>query len=297
MHVEEALKNRSTQRIALVGLLVNFILAAIKLGAGVAGRSHALVADAVESLTDIFGSVVVWSGLRIAAQPPDDKHPYGHGKAEAIASLIVSLTLAAAGLSIALSSVREIMEPRRAPATFTLWVLLGVVAVKEILFRIGRGISKTSGSGAVLADAWHHRSDAITSAAAAIGISAALLGGPGWERADGAAALFASAIILYNAWRLIHPPLRELMDANPSAIVNRVRAIARNVPNVEGIEKVMARKSGRKYLVDLHMEVDPRMSVRDAHALAHRVKDVLRREMPQVQDVLIHVEPFQGRGE
>ena len=280
-------------RLALIGLLANLALAFIKLVAGMIGHSYALVADALESLTDVFGSLVVWGGLRIAARPPDESHPYGHGKAEALATMIVSMILAAAGLGIGVAAVHQIILPHRAPAVFTLWVLLGVVIVKEALFRIGRGLSNRTGSGAVLADAWHHRSDAITSLAAAIGISVALVGGEGWERADGIAALFASVIILFNAGRLVRAPLRELMDTRPAGIVNGVRAIAWSVPHVRAIEKVLARKSGTHYLVDLHMQVDPEMTVREAHEVAHRVKDAVREQMPRIHDVLIHIEPHE----
>jgi cation diffusion facilitator family transporter len=234
----------------------------------------------------------VWSGLRIAAQPPDKKHPYGHGKAEALATLIVAMILVAAGVSIAVSSVREIMAPQRPPALFTIFVLVGVVAIKETLYQVGRRLSHRSQSGAVLADAVHHRSDAITSIAAFLGITIALVGGPGYEIADGIAALFASGIILYNAGRLARGPLRELMDAESPEVAQRVRRIAGAIAGVKGVEKVLTRKSGTRYLVDMHLEVDPETTVREAHGVAHRVKDAIMAQMPQVQDVLIHVEPY-----
>lgn len=290
-------QDASGQKLALVGLIINVVLAIVKLVAGMLGHSYALVADALESLTDVVGSAIVWSGLRIAARPPDEAHPYGHGKAEALAAMIVSMLLAAAGLGIGIAAIHHVIEPKSAPAIFTLWVLLIVIAIKETLFRAGLRIADQSGSGAVLADAWHHRSDAITSVAAAIGISAALIGGPGWERADGIAALFASGVILYNAGRILQRPMRELMDTKPAGIVQRVRRIAQSIPDVKGIEKVLARKSGTRYLVDMHMEVDPAMTVQDAHALAHRVKDTVMSDMPNVQDVLIHIEPFRERAQ
>lgn len=282
-------------RLSLLGLLINIVLAAIKLLAGLIGNSYALIADAVESMADIFGSVVVWGGLKIASAPPDERHPYGHGKAEALAALVVAAMLIAASIGIGVAAVREILAPQRPPAAFTLWVLLGVVAAKELLFQAGRRLSQRSGSTAVTADAWHHRSDAITSLAAAIGIGITLIGGPRYVAADGIAALFASGIILFNGIRLIRPPLHELMDTAPVELIEKVRAAAAVVPGVKGIETVQARKSGTHYWVDMHVEVDPAMSVHDAHALAHRVKDAIRSQFPAVRDVLIHIEPFGER--
>lgn len=282
-------------RATIVGLLVNTGLAIVKLIAGLVGHSYALVADAVESFADTFASVVVWRGIYVAAKPADARHPYGHGKAEAIAALIVALMLIGAGLGIAFQAVREIVTPHRTPAAFTLWVLLAVVAAKETLFRVVRRVARRTESHAVLTDAWHHRSDAITSAAAAIGIGVALYGGDGYAQADDWAALFASGVIVFNAVLLLRPPLEELMDAAPAGLIQRVRTIAESVPGVAAIEKLHARKSGGRYWVDLHMEVDPMMAVRRAHALAHEVKDTIRDALPAVQDVLIHVEPHEAR--
>jgi cation diffusion facilitator family transporter len=285
------------QRIALLGLLVNFTLAIIKLLAGLLGHSYALIADAVESMADIFGSVVVWGGIQIARQPPDEKHPYGHGKAEALAAMVVGMMLVGAAIGIAVEAVREVGQRRESPAAFTLWVLLGVVVVKETMYRVGRRAEKRTGSSAIGADAWHHRSDAITSIAAAIGIGIALIGGPGYEAADNWAALFASAIIIFNAVRIMRPPLSELMDAEQAEITERAREIAGSVKDVGGVEKASARKSGTCYWVDMHIEVEPTMSVRDAHELAHRVKDAVRAKMPEVEDVLVHIEPHGGKGD
>lgn len=278
-------------RISLVGLLINAGLALIKLVAGVLGHCYALVADAVESMADIFGSLIVWSGLRIASQPPDVEHPYGHGKAEALAALIVGLMLVGAGIGIGIQAVQEIMTPHYAPAGFTLWVLLGVIAVKETMYRVTRRTADAINSSAVLADAWHHRSDAITSAAAAVGISVALIGGESYKSADDYAALLASGVILFNAFRLIIPTLNELMDAEPTDLILQVRAVAEQVDGVDNVEKIFARKSGMHYWVDMHIHVNPQMPVIEAHGVAHRVQDAIRRQMPNVQSVLTHVEP------
>jgi cation diffusion facilitator family transporter len=195
-------------------------------------------------------------------------------------------------VGIAAQAVRNILTPHELPAAYTLVVLLVVVIVKEALYWLARRAGRATGSGAVAADAWHHRSDAITSAAAAIGIAVALWRGPGSEAADDYAALVASLIIAANAVHLVRAPLFELMDAAPPTVVSRARAIAAEVPRVAGVEKVLARKSGLRFYLDMHVEVDPEMPVRDAHALAHDVKDRIRSAMPEVQDVLVHVEPF-----
>lgn len=282
-----------SQRAVLVGLVVNIALAGAKLIAGLVGHSYALVADAVESITDIFGSLVIWGGVRIGARPADDNHPYGHGKAEALAAFVVAAIIFLAGAGILVKSIDEIITPHHAPAPFTLIVLLAVVITKEILFRSVLRTANEVDSGAVKVDAWHHRSDAITSLAAFIGITVALVGGQGWEMADDAAAVLASFIIMYNAYRLVREPVRELMDEEPTGVIERAREIAAQVNGVRLIEKSSARKAGSGFWVDMHVQVDPQMSVREAHDISHRVKDAIRADQPRVRDVLVHVEPFE----
>ncbi len=279
-------------RITVLMLFINAGLAIVKLVVGLLGNSYALIADAVESMADILGSLVVWSGLRIAARPADRNHPYGHGKAEPLAAIIVAMMLIAAGVGIAIQAIREIATPHHAPAPYTLWVLIAVVVVKESLFRVVRSVARKVNSAAILVDAWHQRSDAITSLAAGVGISIALFGGEGYEQADDWAALFASTVILLSACRLMVRPLNELMDAEPTEIIRQVREVAVKVEGVQGVEKVFARKSGLRYWVDMHIEVDPNMPVNRAHAVSHNVKSAIRTAMPKVQDVLIHIEPF-----
>lgn len=282
-------------RATFVGLGVNALLAAGKLFAGIAGHSHALVADAVESLADIFTSLVVWRGLVVASAPADADHPYGHGKAEPIAAALVATMLLLAAVGIAIKSVQEIIAPHHGPAPFTLAVLLGVVVIKEAMFRFVFREGNSVDSTVVRSDAWHHRSDAITSLAAAIGISIALVGGKGYEAADDVAAIVAAGIIAWNGWRLLRPALDELMDAAPShAVSAEIRAIAGRVSGVAGVEKCFVRKMGYHYFVDMHVEVDPEMSVQRAHDIAHLVKDKIRGELPAVHDVLIHIEPRSG---
>ena len=282
-------------RATFAGMAVNLVLSGTKLTAGIAGHSHALVADAIESFADIFSSLIVWRGLVMAAVPPDEDHPYGHGKAEPIASATVAAMLLGAALWIAITACGEIMEPHQSPAPFTLIVLLGVVIIKESLFRFVSREGKAVDSSAVKTDAWHHRSDAITSVAAGIGISVALIGGKGFEAADDVAAIAAAGVIAWNGWHLLRPALNELMDAAPSReVIDQIRQIAAATPGVDGVEKCIVRKVGYQYFVDIHVEVDPQMTVLRSHQIAHDVKDKIRDTMPAVNDVLVHIEP-QGR--
>jgi cation diffusion facilitator family transporter len=279
------------QRLVLIGLITNIVLAAIKLIAGLVGHSYALVADAIESMTDIIGSAVIWGGLHIGRKPADQNHPYGHGKAEAIAALIVAGMVLAAGIGIAIKAVDAIITPHHVPERFTLIVLVAVIVIKWMLFVAVRRAGHESGSTAVHTDAWHHVSDAITSLAALIGISIALKGGPGYERADAVAALIAAGVIIANGAALVRTPIQELMDKEPADVADEARRIAESVPGVVNTEKLAARKSGTRVWIDLHVRVPPAMSVREAHALSHRVKDAVRARMPTVADVLVHIEP------
>ena len=282
-------------RLARTGLITNGLLALTKLLAGVLGHSYALIADAVESVADIFSSLVVWGGLRVASRDADERYPFGYGKAESVSSAIVGLMLIGAALGIAIEAVREILIPHHAPASFTLIVLVVVVAIKETLFRrVLRGAQEL-GSQAVAADAWHHRSDAITSAAAFVGISIALIGGPGWESADDWAALFASMIILYNGSQIIRPALADLMDQSPEdAVFHAIESAAREVEGVLTTEKLRIRKSGTKYQLELHVQANPELSLHDAHILSGKVKSRIRSAVPRVEHVLVHMEPFEG---
>jgi len=274
-------------------MIANSLLATAKLAAGIVGHSNALVADAVESLADLFSSVIVWRGLVVAAEPADADHPYGHGKAEPIASAVVSTMLLLAAGSIAIQAAFEILRPHHVvPSAYTLFVLVVVVAIKESLFRfvMREGISVESST--VRTDAWHHRTDAITSLAAGLGIGIALIGGERYAAADDIAAVAAAGIIAWNGWQLLRPAMNELMDASPDpTFADRVSRIAADTPGVARVEKCLVRKMGYLFYVDMHVEVDPQMTVQRAHEIAHDVKDKVRRELPAVHDVLVHIEP------
>jgi cation diffusion facilitator family transporter len=273
-------------------MAINTLLAAGKIVTGILGNSSALIADGIESTADVFGSLIVWSGLRIAAKPADADHPYGHGKAESIAALIVSVMLLGAAALIAAQSIHEIRTPQHTPAWYTLIVLICVVAIKETLarraFRVGSHLEST----ALKSDAWHHRSDALTSAAAFIGISIALIGGRGFESADDWAALAACAVIVFNGLRLTRGALDEIMDASATPeIVDLIRSIASEVDGVEEVEKCRIRKIGLHLAMDIHVRVDGDLSVRRGHEIAHHVKDRLLASQHRINDVTVHIEP------
>lgn len=279
-------------RSTLLGIVANLGMVAIKALAGYFGNSYALIADAIESASDVFTSFIVWIGLRAASKEPDLNHPYGHGKAEPLTAIVVALSLIAAAIFIAIQSVDHIVTPHVSPEPFTLIILVIIILVKEGMYRYTNRVGAEIESAAVKADAWHHRSDAITSLTAAIGIAIALIGGPGYESADDWSALIASAIIVVNAYRIFIPAFTEIMDAAPpSNLADEVRKIAATVPQVQGLDKCLVRKMGFEYFVDLHIIVDGNLSVREGHDIAHAVKAEVMRQKPSVYDVLIHVEP------
>ncbi|MBN8644651.1 MAG: cation transporter [Planctomycetes bacterium] len=281
----------TARRAALLGVVVNIALAGVKLLAGLLGHSQALIADAVESLVDIMGGIIIWGGLRVGAVPADENHPYGHARAESFAALAVSGAIVLAGVGVGIKAVESFGAPARVPEAWTLLVLAAVVGTKEALFRYVRSVARKHRSGALLVDAWHHRSDAVTSVAAFIGIALALLAGPAFARADTWAALFAAAIIVWNGVSLGTGPFNDLMDRSPSGTAAASREAALAVPGVRGIEKVYTRRSGSLLFVDMHVEVDPAMSVRDAHVVSGKVKAKVRDAVPGVANVLVHIEP------
>jgi cation diffusion facilitator family transporter len=283
---------RSVLKLGLLSAAVNTALMVIKITAGLLGNSYALVADGIESAGDILTTLITWAGFKWSLRPADDDHPYGHGKIEALAGVCAGLSLFAAAGLIAWHAVGEIHQPHHAPSWFTLPVLLGVVAVKELLSRKITAANRGLDSRAIQGDAWHHRADALTSAAAALGIAIALIGGEGWEPADDWAALAACLIIGANGGILTHRALHELLDGNVAVTVSDpIHRAARTVSGVCNIEKCRVRKSGVGLFVELHVEVDPAISVADGHRIAHEVKDFLMAGNRRILDVLVHIEP------
>ena len=270
----------------------NISLAIIKGLAGFFGNSYALIADAIESTTDIFASFLVLFGIKYANRPADENHPYGHGRAEPLITFLVVGFLITSATIIAYESIINIGRPHELPKPWTLFVLGAIIIWKEYSFRLVMKRSIETNSSSLRADAWHHRSDAITSVAAFIGISIALILGKGYESADDWAALFASGFILYNSYLIFRPALGEIMDEHLNEdLVDEIRKISLQVEGIIDTEKCFIRKAGMQYHVDLHAIVDANISVKEGHELAHKLKDTLRQEIPELGHVLIHVEP------
>lgn len=287
-------KTESAVSATYFSIIGNTVLAIAKALAGIFGNSYALIADAIESTADIFASLLVLFGLKYAERPADDNHPYGHGKIEPLITFMVVAFLVTPATVIAYESVQNILlvAPQKPPKLWTLIVLAVIIVWKEISFRIVLKRSKETNSSSLKADAWHHRSDAITSVMAFIGISVALIFGEGFETADDWAALFASGIILYNAYLIFRPALGEIMDENRyDDIIELVRIKALEVPGVLDTEKAFIRKAGMSYHLDLHAIVDGSISVAKGHEIAHRLQDYLKEEIPNLNFILIHVEP------
>lgn len=293
--MENTINNRKESiRVALIGIFINVGLAVFKISAGILGNSFALVADGIESSADIISSLVVIMGLVIASKPPDKEHPYGHGKAESLAGLIVSLALIFAAIFIAWNSIKEIRNPEALPPHWlTLAALIIVIVVKEWLFRLVNKQGQSDNSTALKSDAWHHRSDAITSAACFIGILIAVIGGTKYAGADDWAALVACLIIGYNGWTLMIPALQEIMDgAVPEPEANPFHKIAVSVEGVLFVEKFRLRKSGIEYQADIHAQVDPLISVVEGHNIAHKLRNALTTYDPRLTDISVHIEPY-----
>lgn len=275
-----------------LSIIGNAAMALIKGITGIFGNSFALIADAIESTTDVFASAMVLFGLKYSARPADENHPYGHGRVEPLVTFGIVGFLIMSATIIAYEAIRHIRTPHEAPESFTLFVLAGIIIVKEVFYRFISKKSEKTKSSSLKADAWHHRSDAITSLAAFIGISIALVFGQGFESADDWAALVAAGIILYNAYLILRPALGEIMDEHVyDDLVAEIRHHSKDVPGVLGTEKCYIRKTGMTYHVDLHMIVKGDISVSRGHQIAHDLKDLLIAKIPTVADVLIHIEP------
>lgn len=279
-------------RTAYFSIITNTGLALIKGLAGFFGNSYALIADAIESTTDIFSSLLVLLGLKYAKRPADKNHPYGHGKIEPLITFVVVAFLVTSATIIAYESIQHIRTPHKIPKPWTLFILAGIILWKEVSYRIVIKKSVETNSTSLRADAWHHRSDAITSVMAFIGISIAIIFGEGYETADDWAALLAAGFILYNSYLIFRPALGEIMDENlHDDLIQEIRTESLKVDGILGTEKCFIRKTGMKYHIDLHAIVDGKISVKEGHDLSHKLKDALRTRIPNLGHVLIHIEP------
>ena len=285
-HEKEAIKT------TYFSIISNALLATIKWTAGYFGNSYALIADAIESTTDIFSSALVLFGIKYSSKPADKNHPYGHGRIEPLVTFAVVGFLIISSIIIAHQAIINIKTPHELPKAYTLIILAGIILWKEISYRIVIRKSKETKSSSLKADAWHHRSDAITSVAAFIGISIALIMGKGYESADDWAALFSAGFILYNCYLIFRPALGEVMDEHThDDIIAKIKEYSLGVEGVIDTEKCLIRKTGMKYHVDLHITVKGDISVKDGHFISHNLKDKLKTEMPEISNILIHIEP------
>ena len=285
-------KEQQAVRATYFSIIGNTCLAIIKGLAGFFGNSYALIADGIESTTDIFASLLVLFGIKYSNRPADENHPYGHGRAEPLITFLVVGFLITSATIIAYESIGNIQTPHDLPQSWTLIILGAIIIWKEYSFQLVMKRSIETNSSSLKADAWHHRSDAITSVAAFIGIAIALVLGKGYESADDWAALFASCFILYNSYLIFRPALSEIMDEHLyDDLIEHIRTVAARVEGIIDTEKCFIRKSGMKYHVDLHAIVNAEISVKQGHQLAHKLKDTLRKEIPELGHVLIHIEP------
>lgn len=287
---------RPPAQIGALSFIANISLAAVKILVGSVGSSYALIADGIESLADCVSSLIVWNGLRVSSRKPDHEHPYGHGKAEAVAALLAGVGLVISAIIIAWQAIRELLTPHLTPALFTVPALIGIILVKELLHRMTAKGAASHGSGALQAEAWHHRVDSLTSLGVLAGILVAVIAGPAYAYFDDLAACLVTGLILFNAIRIIRPALDELMDRRIEGDKHRlILACIDKVEGVEAVETLIVRRSGQSFLVDIHLEVDPRIPVEAGHAIAHAVKDqLLSMEEPRIEHVTTHVEPHQG---
>ncbi|MBS1559626.1 MAG: cation transporter [Bacteroidetes bacterium] len=292
MAVSPTSNQKTAIRTTGFSIVSNFVLAIIKWLAGYFGNSYALIADAIESTTDIFSSLLVLLGLKYTNRPADKNHPYGHGRLEPLVTFMVVAFLVTSATIIAYESIQNIGTPHESPKKFTLYILIPLILWKEISFQLVLRKAKQTHSTSLKADAWHHRSDAITSMTACIGISISLIFGKGYESADDWAALFSSAFILYNSYKIFRPALGEIMDENLyEDLIEEIRKVSLTVEGVSGTEKCFIRKAGMTYHVDLHAIVNANISVKQGHHIAHNLKNTLRQNIPQLGHVLIHIEP------
>ena len=286
------MSSKTAIKTSVFSIIGNILLALVKFVTGVLGNSYALIADAIESTADVFSSILVWVGLKYSTRPADENHPYGHGRFETLSTFSVIGFLVVSATVIAYESIQNIKTPHEGPKVFTLYVLGGIILFKELSFQYVIKKSKQTNSSSLKADAWHHRSDAITSVMAFIGISVAIFLGEGYEAADDVAALLASGIIIFNAYKIFKPLLSEISDEQIyDDLIRKIREISMTVPGVIETEKCHVRKMGMDYYVDLHMIVEGNISVIEGHKIAHDLKDEIQRKIPQVADVLVHTEP------
>jgi len=277
----------------LVGLVVNLILGIVKLVAGLLGGSFALISDAVNSLGDTLSSIVTLAALWYAQLPADEEHPYGHTRVEAVAGAYVAVLIVITALYIGGEAIARIGNEILVPPVWTLWIAGANILIKESLYWYNRAIGFRTGSIAIAASAWDHRSDALCSLAVLVGLGLVRWAGPAFSWADSAAALVVVGAILWSGGRLLFQSTGELLDPQADAsFVDQIRRVAASVSGVRAVETLWVRKTGIEYLVDIHIQVDASMTVEAGHRIGHQVKYDLVNNFDRVKDVLVHLEPY-----
>jgi cation diffusion facilitator family transporter len=280
------------QRVAATGMLVSGVLAAIKIAVGLSGHSTAVVADGLESAADVIASGFVLFGLMLAAKPADENHPYGHGRVETLTGLLIGLVLMAGGAFISWNAIRQIGHPHEPLQEFVVWPLALSIAAKTGLATLKFHFGRKLQSDALTADAWNDATDTISAFAALIAVGLTLHDSVRFAEADRYGGFAVGLIVVSAGIRVVRETSMQLMDTMPDPqLIWQIREAAFGVPGVRGVEKCYARKTGFKYHVDLHLEVDPEMTVRRSHELAHEVQEHIRERLDWVADVLVHVEP------
>lgn len=287
---------RRSRRAAVWGIGLGLALGVAKFLGGWFGQSSALISDGVHSFADVLTLAVVWGALHFSERPPDPEHPYGHTRVEAVAGSNVALVVIISGLLIIYEAVQALFQPYHEPRVYTLIIAAASAILKDLLYRYQRSVAQTTGSSAIMATAWDHRLDALTSLAVLVGVAVARWGGPGWGVADPVAAIVVALVVIWAGAHLFWQSLQELMDrqAEPE-LLDAVRKEASNVPGVLGVEKLFVRKSGLEYLVEIHVEVERSLSVHASHAIAHAVKDRLIAQLVTIKNVLVHIEPASAK--
>ncbi|SRR5579884_132595 len=282
---------RTATRVALFGIGVSAGLAALKIAIGLAAQSVAVVSDGFESAADCVTSSLVYVGLRVASKPADQDHPYGHGRFEILTGLMMGMLLAAIGAAICVRSIEQ-RDAQHTPAPFAIWAVAASICVKSVLATVKMRVGRRTHSAALTADAWHDLVDLFSGVVALTAVVTAILF-PHLHAADHYGGFAIGLIVIFLGLHVARDTTLQLMDTMPDAAqMEQIRAAALRVPGALGIEKCFARKTGLRYHVDLHLEVDPHLTVLASHEIAHAVQLNVKRELDWVADVLVHVEPY-----
>lgn len=290
-------RENEISKVTLVGSVVNLLLVCVKAVAGVVGHSAAMISDAVHSLSDFITDIVVLIFVRISAQPQDEGHDYGHGKFETLATLLIGLALAAAAIGIVVNGATKLAhwlqgEPLQTPGRIALWAALISIAVKEILFQYTRIKGRKLNSPALEANAWHHRSDALSSIGAAIGIGGAILLGPRWAVLDPLASIVVGAMLVKVAWDLVGPSFGELTDSSlPAETEQEMLEIIKAVPGVQDPHNLRTRRIGNRIAAEVHIRLDGSQTLKDAHDKASEVETCFKARFGSQSHIIVHMEP------